>query len=76
MEDLTDEVQDVFRDLVLNSDWLTNGTKLLADEKIQAIIHNIGYADFITDIEKLEQEEILGVRETNWEDFYYTLYKV
>lgn len=61
MEALTDEVQDVFRYLVINSDWLTNETKVLADEKIQAIIHNIGYADFITDEAKLEEEEIVGV---------------
>lgn len=51
---LTDGVQSVFHKLVMTSDWLTNKTKTLADLKINAIIHNIGYPDFIMD------EELLG----------------
>ena len=62
MEALTDGVQGVFRDLVMRSTWLTNVTKALADEKIKAIIHNIGYPDFLID-DVLLQSEIEGVRQ-------------
>ena len=62
MEDLTDGVQNVFKQLVTEADWLTNATKVLAAEKIDAIIHNIGYPDFITKEEEL-QLEVEGVRE-------------
>ena len=60
MEALTFEVQDVFRDLVVNSNWLSNATKVLADVKIQNIVHNIGYPEAIVDQEEL-QKEIIGV---------------
>lgn len=63
MEALTDSVQSVFRDLVLKGDWLTNKTKKLAEEKIQAIIHNIGYPDFIINEEELQKREIDGVNQ-------------
>ena len=53
---LTDGVQSVFHKLVMSSDWLTNKTKTLADLKINAIIHNIGYPDFIMDDELLAVE--------------------
>ena len=43
METLTDLVQSKFRDLVVQGSWLTDTTKKLAEEKIKAIIHNIGY---------------------------------
>ena len=56
MLELTREVQSVFRDLVLRGTWLSNATKRLAEEKIKAIIHNIGYPDFIIDDEQLRVE--------------------
>ena len=43
METLTDLVQSKFRDLVVQGSWPTDTTKKLAEEKIKAIIHNIGY---------------------------------
>ncbi|TRY79276.1 hypothetical protein TCAL_06071 [Tigriopus californicus] len=61
MEALTDSVQSVFRELVLKGDWLTNKTKKLAEEKIQAIIHNIGYPDFIINEEELQKRETDGL---------------
>ena len=60
MESLTKDVQDVFRDLVLNGDWLSNATKQLAEVKINNIVHNIGYPDDIIDEDKL-REEVEGV---------------
>eukprot|EP00095_Tigriopus_kingsejongensis_P001687 maker-scaffold1658_size31987-snap-gene-0.9 protein:Tk01687 transcript:maker-scaffold1658_size31987-snap-gene-0.9-mRNA-1 annotation:"endothelin-converting enzyme 1" len=69
MESLTANVQSVFRDLVLKSNWLTNKTKELADEKIQAIIHNIGYPDFIINEEELQRREIDGLEYT--EDTFF-----
>ncbi len=56
METLTDLVQSKFRDFVLQGSWLSNRTKKLADTKIQAIIHNIGYPDFILNDELLQAE--------------------
>ena len=60
MESLTDEVQAVFRNLVMQGSWLSNGTKRLADAKIQNIIHSIGYPDAILE-EKELQKEIEGL---------------
>ena len=75
MEDLTDGVQNVFKQLVTEADWLTNATKVLAAEKIDAIIHNIGYPDFITKEEEL-QLEVEGVREiiTSFSTRIYVLF--
>ena len=56
METLTDLVQSKFRDLVVQGSWLTDTTKKLAEEKIKAIIHNIGYPDFILDDAALQAE--------------------
>jgi predicted metalloendopeptidase len=61
MEALTDQVQLSFHDLVMNGGWLSNDTKKLAETKIRAIIHNIGYPDYILD-DKLLQDEFFGVR--------------
>ena len=56
MEALTQEVQEVFGDLVQEGNWLTNKTKNLAAVKIDNIVHNIGYPDDILDDEKLEAD--------------------
>ena len=56
METLTDLVQSKFHDLVTNGSWLSERTKKLAEEKIKAIIHNIGYPDFILDDAALQAE--------------------
>ena len=60
MELLTDEVQNVFRDLVLTGDWLSNATRALAEVKIDNIVHNIGYPEDAVDGEVLARE-IQGV---------------
>ena len=60
MEALTDQVQMAFHDLVMVGGWLSNDTKKLAESKIRAIIHNIGYPDSILD-DKLLQDEFFGV---------------
>ena len=62
MEALTNEVQAVFRNLVVERDgWLSEATKRLADAKIGNIVHSIGYPDSILD-DRLLQEEVKGVR--------------
>ena len=60
METLTDLVQSQFNDLVAQGTWLTEKTKKLAEDKIRAIIHNIGYPDFILD-DNLLQTEVQGL---------------
>lgn len=60
MEILTDLVQSQFRELVNQGTWLTDKTKKLAEDKIKAIIYNIGYPDFILD-DVLLQNEIEGL---------------
>ena len=60
METLTDLVQSQFNDLVAQGTWLTEKTKKLAEDKIRAIIHNIGYPDFILD-DNLLQSEVQGL---------------
>ena len=56
METLTDLVQAQFKLLVAEGTWLTDRTKKLAEEKIQAIVRNIGYPDFILDDVMLQSE--------------------
>ena len=54
MERLTVEVQSVFRELVMQGDWLSAETKDLADAKIRNIVHSIGYPDAILDEVELQ----------------------
>lgn len=54
MERLTEEVQSVFRELVMQGDWLSTETKGLADAKIRNIVHSIGYPDAILDEQELQ----------------------
>ena len=68
MLDLTNEVQSVFSELVSQASWLTNATKKLTENKIQSVIHNIGYPDFILDDAQL-QKEIEGVRKLRVQSF-------
>ena len=44
MERLTAEVQSVFRELVMQGDWLSSETKVLAESKIQNIVHRFGHS--------------------------------
>ena len=60
METLTGLVQSQFSELVALGTWLTDHTKKLAEEKIKAIIHNIGYPDFILD-DNLLQGDVEGL---------------
>jgi predicted metalloendopeptidase len=73
METLTDLVQSKFRDLVIQGSWLSDRTKKLADVKIQAIIHNIGYPDFILD-DNLLQSEVEGLNYQQ-EEFFENVLK-
>lgn len=61
MESLTNQVQASFRDIVLRSEWLSNSTKELAQNKIDNIVHSIGYPDAIVDEDEVNME-IEGVR--------------
>ena len=54
MERLTAEVQSVFRELVMQGDWLSSETKVLAESKIQNIVHRFGHSlIFIFDFFKI-----------------------
>ena len=54
MERLTAEVQSVFRELVMQGDWLSSETKGLAESKIQNIVHRFGHSlIFIFDFLKM-----------------------
>ena len=64
METLTDLVQAEFKLLVTEGTWLTDRTKKLAEEKIEAIVRNIGYPDFILD-DVMLQTEVEGL---NYQD--------
>ena len=70
METLTDLVQSKFRDLVVQGSWLTDTTKKLAEEKIKAIIHNIGYPGTYLQVWKFQKFSIAEIFcETNFDEF-------
>ncbi|KAF2902180.1 hypothetical protein ILUMI_04005 [Ignelater luminosus] len=50
---MTTEIQQTFREILSNADWLDEDTKILARVKIDAMILRIGYPDFIVDKQEL-----------------------
>eukprot|EP00091_Calanus_sinicus_P001250 TRINITY_DN11215_c0_g1_i1.p1 TRINITY_DN11215_c0_g1~~TRINITY_DN11215_c0_g1_i1.p1 ORF type:complete len:200 (-),score=43.15 TRINITY_DN11215_c0_g1_i1:125-724(-) len=61
---LTSEIQNQFKDLVEEVEWLSSTTKETARNKLDAMIHNIGYPDLVlndtqlhTEIEGLDYSE-------------------
>ena len=57
---LTSEIQAQFSKLVAEVDWLSEATKETARNKLDAMIHNIGYPDLVLNDTELATE-IAGV---------------
>ena len=57
---LTSEIEEQFKNLVEEVDWLSESTKETARNKLDAMIHNIGYPDLVLNDTELS-EEINGV---------------
>ncbi|EDV91094.1 neprilysin-4 [Drosophila grimshawi] len=53
---MTHELQQAFRDILKTTDWLDQHTKLLAEEKVNAMSLKIGYPDFILNAEELNEK--------------------
>jgi len=53
---LTSEIQKQFKDLVEEVEWLSNTTKETARNKLDAMIHNIGYPDLVLNDTQLHTE--------------------
>merc|ERR1719348_1780986 len=53
---LTSEIQRQFKDLVEEVEWLANTTKETARNKLDALIHNIGYPDLVLNDTQLHTE--------------------
>ncbi|XP_043864063.1 neprilysin-4 isoform X1 [Drosophila mojavensis] len=53
---MTHELQQAFRDILKTTDWLDQTTKLLAEEKVNAMSLKIGYPDFILNAEELNEK--------------------
>ena len=66
---LTSEIQKQFQNIVEEVDWLSSSTKETARNKLDAMIHNIGYPDLVLNDTELSTE-IEGVREFFF--FYFT----
>ena len=58
---LTSEIEEQFKNIVEEVDWLSESTKETARNKLDAMIHNIGYPDLVLNDTELSQE-INGVR--------------
>lgn len=56
MEGLTNRVQSAFLQSLMSGAWLSNHTKKLAESKLNAIVQNIGFPDFILDDKALHEE--------------------
>ena len=66
---LTSEIEEQFKNIVEEVDWLSESTKETARNKLDAMIHNIGYPDLVLNDTELS-EEINGVCFVNiWKDF-------
>ena len=66
---LTSEIEKQFKNIVEEVDWLSESTKETARNKLDAMIHNIGYPDLVLNDTELS-EEINGVCFVNiWKDF-------
>ena len=53
---LTHEIEEQFKSLVEEVDWLSESTKETARNKLDAMIHNIGYPDMVLNDTELSQE--------------------
>ena len=53
---LTSKIEDQFKNIVEEVDWLSEDTKETARNKLDAMIHNIGYPDLVLNDTELSQE--------------------
>ena len=53
---LTSKIEDQFKNIVEEVDWLSDSTKETARNKLEAMIHNIGYPDMVLNDTELSQE--------------------
>ena len=53
---LTSEIEEQFKNIVEEVDWLSESTKETARNKLDAMIHNIGYPDLVLNDTELSQE--------------------
>lgn len=53
---LTHEIEEQFKSIVEEVDWLSDSTKETARNKLDAMIHNIGYPDLVLNDTELSQE--------------------
>ena len=53
---LTSEIEKQFKNIVEEVDWLSESTKETARNKLDAMIHNIGYPDLVLNDTELSQE--------------------
>ncbi|CAJ0920091.1 unnamed protein product, partial [Mesorhabditis belari] len=62
--DMIDDLQEAFSAMLVQNDWMDQGTKKVAQEKASAMLRLIGYPDFILDDEELDN----WFRDLNVED--------
>ncbi|XP_075148601.1 M13 family metallopeptidase neprilysin 4 isoform X2 [Haematobia irritans] len=53
---MTHELQQAFREILKTTDWLEPETKILAEQKVNAMSLKIGYPDFILNTEELNEK--------------------
>ena len=52
---MTQDIMESFRDMLNTTDWIDEQTKILAQEKVSAMMLRIGYPDFILDQKTLDE---------------------
>lgn len=53
---MTHDLQEAFREILNNTDWIDNTTKTLAEDKVNAMSLRIGYPDYILSKEELNDK--------------------
>ena len=49
-------LREAFNDLLMENDWMDQGTRAVAREKANAIKERIGYPEFLVNPEQLDQK--------------------
>lgn len=49
-------IRDAFNELLNENHWMDDQTRIVAKEKADAMLEQIGYPDFLMDPEELEKE--------------------
>lgn len=53
---MTSEIHDVFSHILEVADWLDDGTKYNAKQKLHSMNYKVGYPDYILEKESLDAE--------------------